>query len=226
MAQQPPYPPAFPPPPYPPPGPPAGGPQADHPAAQRRREVAALVVAVGVAVLMVAVAALVPLVLGEDEEPPSLAAVVAMDELSTEHRIGDVDYEQSPTLGGPHDPVWLACGVYDDPVREENVAHDLEHGTVWITHDPDLPASDLERLADRLPGNGIMSPYPGLDAPVVVTVWGRQLRLDGPDEPRLDLFIRTFGAGETAPEPFASCAGGVPVADPGPYDGSGGGSEV
>ena len=66
-----------------------------------------------------------------------------------------------------------------------------------------------------------MSPYPGLDAPVVVTVWGRQLRLEGADDPRLGLFIARYGAGETAPEPFASCAGGLSDPDPGPYGGGG-----
>jgi len=53
--------------------------------------------------------------------------------------------------------VWLACGVYDEAVRDENAVHDLEHGTVWITHDPGLPADDVERLAAELPDNGIMS---------------------------------------------------------------------
>ena len=35
-----------------------------------------------------------------------------------------------------HDPVWLDCGAYDAPVRDENAVHDLEHGSVWITYDP------------------------------------------------------------------------------------------
>ena len=35
-----------------------------------------------------------------------------------------------PPAGGPHDPAWLDCGVYDEPVRDENAVHDLEHGTV------------------------------------------------------------------------------------------------
>ena len=42
-----------------------------------------------------------------------------------------------------------------------------------------------------------------------MTVWGRQLRLTGADDPRLPLFLAAFGDGHTAPEPFASCAGGV-----------------
>ena len=120
-----------------------------------------------------------------------------------------VDYPQNPPAGGPHNPAWLNCGIYDQPQPNENAVHDLEHGTVWISYDPDLDADDVDDLADDLPQNGIMAPYPGLDAPVVVTVWGRQLELDGADDPRLALFIRTYGGGETAPEPSVTCAGGV-----------------
>ena len=43
----------------------------------------------------------------------------------------------------------------------------------------------------------------------MITVWGRQLELLGPDDPRIRLFITKFSAGDTAPEPFASCNGGV-----------------
>ena len=56
-----------------------------------------------------------------------------------------------------------------------------------------------------------MSPYDGLPGPVVVTVWGRQLALDGPDDPRLELFLREFGDGHTSPEPFA-CVDLAPAA--------------
>jgi hypothetical protein len=159
--------------------------------------------------MVVTVAVAVPMLL-QDEPTISkdLAAVKSYDDLKADHTSDDVDYPQSPPVGGPHHPVWLDCGVYDDPVPEENVVHDLEHGTVWIAYDPALGEDDIAMLADALPQNGILSPYPGLSAPVVVTVWGRQLELDGPDDPRLALFIKTFGGGETAPEPSASCAGG------------------
>lgn len=172
---------------------------------------------------MLGAAATVPLVvrgLRADEaaeEAASLAAVREYDGLSTAHTPADVDYPQSPPVGGPHAPVWLDCGVYDEPVADENAVHDLEHGTVWITYQGDLDADDVAMLEEALPANGILSPYAGLDAPVVVTVWGRQLALHGASDPRLELFIRTFGGGETAPEPDASCAGGVrdPDGEPG-----------
>jgi Protein of unknown function (DUF3105) len=150
-------------------------------------------------------------------EVPSLKDVLVVRDLSTEHRDDeDVDYEQVPPLGGPHDPDWLACGAYDEPLRDENAVHDLEHGTVWITYDPDLPQDEVDALEDLLPDDGIMSPYPGLPAPVVVSVWGAQLQLDGADDLRLSLFLDALGDGSTAPEPMASCEGGTddPRGDP------------
>lgn len=144
---------------------------------------------------------------GDDE---SLEDVLVVEDLSPEHRVDeDIEYDQVPLIGGPHDEEWLACGTYDEPVRDENVAHDLEHGTVWITYDPDLPSDDLAVLERLLPDNGILSPYPDLPSPAVITVWGVQLELTGADDPRLPLFIEEYGDGSTAPEPFASCEGGV-----------------
>ena len=116
--------------------------------------------------------------------------------------------------GGPHDNVWLACGVYDEPVRDENAVHALEHGTVWLTYDPDeLSDDDVGELAEQLPDEGILSPYPGQDARVMITVWGRQLDLRSPGDDRLQLFLDEYGDGHTAPEPMASCEGGERIAD-------------
>jgi hypothetical protein len=195
--------------------PPAYPPLASPPPPAPRRRIVPVVLAAVVAVLLVAVAVVVPLVLSRQdadevarEGPVNLDEVDIYDDLDPSHTPEDVDYPQSPAVGGPHDPVWLDCGVYGDPVREENVVHDLEHGTVWIAYDPDAGV-DVDTLAGLLPQNGIVSPYPDLGSPVVVTVWGRQLTLDGADDPRLPLFVDTYAGGETAPEPFASCAGGV-----------------
>jgi hypothetical protein len=147
----------------------------------------------------------------------SLDEVLVVADLSTEHVDDeDVDYEQVPPIGGPHDPEWLACGAYDEPVRDENAVHDLEHGTGWITYDPDLAEDDVTALEDVLPDDGILSPHPDLPAPVVITVWGAQLRLSGADDPRLPLFLQELGDGSTAPEAMASCGGGVSDPQGGP----------
>ena len=165
-------------------------------------------VVIGVAII-VALAVAVPMLVAERRVPHDLSAVRAYRDLAVTHTADDVDYPQRPPVGGPHDPVWLDCGAYDEPVRDENAVHDLEHGAVWISYRPGLADDDVRRLADLLPQNGILAPYADLGAPVVVTVWGRQLALRGADDPRLPLFLRRYAGGVTAPEPFASCAGGV-----------------
>jgi len=180
-----------------------------------------LVIAVFAAVLVLALAILVPVVVQrvrvslEPPAPANLDAVQVFEGLANDHTEGDVDYETSPPVGGPHDPTWLDCGEYDEPIRNENAVHDLEHGSVWISYRPDLDPDDVATLARALPDNGILAPYDDLPAPVVVTVWARQLRLSGVDDPRLELFLAGFSDGHTAPEPFASCAGGAKESDGG-----------
>lgn len=175
-----------------------------------------LVLASVAAALVLGAALVAPLVdraIRGDEEAQralDLTLVETWEITDREHTTDDVTYPQDPPAGGAHAPVWLACGVYDEPVREENAVHDLEHGTVWITHDPDLPDAELETLAEQLPDNGIMSPRDDLPSPVVVTVWGAQLQLDSADDRRLGLFLEEYGDGHTAPEFGVSCEGGTP----------------
>lgn len=185
--------------------------------------------AVLAAVLVLAVAIVMPVLIARNDDAAAdrdasttasdtggLAAVEQYDGLTNQHVAPgeEVDYPQSPPVGGDHAPYWLECGAYDEPVPEANAVHDLEHGTVWLTYRPDdVDAAGIQRIADLLPANGILSPYDDQEAPVVITVWGRQLALTGPDDPRIALFVAQFGAGDTAPEPFASCNGGVDPAD-------------
>ena len=174
-----------------------------------------LLATIGAAVVLGAalVAPLVDQALRGDEEAQralDLSLVETWEITNRAHTTEDVAYPQDPPAGGAHAPIWLDCGVYDEPVREENAVHDLEHGSVWITHDTGLGADDVEALAAQLPDNGIMSPREDLPSPVVVTVWGAQLRLDGADDERLRLFLEEYGDGHTAPEFGVTCRGGTP----------------
>ncbi len=178
-----------------------------------------VVIAVVAAFLVLATAVAIPVLVEGLRDDDSKDAAATLDDvrvfkdLHRDHTEDDVDYDQAPPAGGAHDPVWLDCGAYDTPVRDENAVHDLEHGAVWISYDPDLGDDDVAALAEALPDNGILAPYDGLESPVVVTVWQRQLELTGADDPRLGLFIAAFGDGHTSPEPFASCEGGTSDAD-------------
>jgi Protein of unknown function (DUF3105) len=129
------------------------------------------------------------------------------------HTSGDVDYEQSPPVGGPHNPVWQNCGFYDKPVRDENAVHSLEHGAVWITYTPDLPQDQVNELEDIAQRESyvLVSPYPDLpgNTPVVASAWGKQVGLDGADDPDLESFIQAYEQGPQTPEPGAVCSGGT-----------------
>jgi hypothetical protein len=131
--------------------------------------------------------------------------------LTRNHVTTPVDYPQTPPVGGDHDPVWLNCGIYNAPVRTENAVHSLEHGAVWLTYRPDLPAGQLDRLRDVVRGRKytILSPYPDLPAPVVVSAWGVQRRFTDPTDPQIAAFMAAYGNARTAPEPRAPCTGGL-----------------
>lgn len=128
-----------------------------------------------------------------------------------DHVQGAVAYAQTPPAGGKHSATWLNCGIYTQPVPNENAVHDLEHGAVWITYRPGLPAADVARLTAVAAGQSYvtLSPYPGLPAPVVVSAWGKQLRLPSARDAKLTGFIKTYRQSANAPEPGAACTGGV-----------------
>jgi hypothetical protein len=136
--------------------------------------------------------------------------------LSRNHVTTPVKYPQTPPVGGDHNPVPQNCGVYTAPIANENGVHSLEHGAVWITYKPDLPAAQVAKLDATAKGQLyiLVSPYAGLPAPVVASAWGKQVYLTGADDPRLAKFVKAYEAGPQAPEPGGACTGGTgtPVA--------------
>ena len=128
-----------------------------------------------------------------------------------QHAEGALTYTETPPVGGVHNPVWLNCGIYDTPVPNQNAVHSLEHGAVWITYRPHLPTADMAQLRALVRGHdhALLSPYPGLPAKIVASAWNVQLKLERADDPRLRTFIRTYEGATQAPEPGASCRGGI-----------------
>jgi hypothetical protein len=110
-------------------------------------------------------------------------------------------YDQSPPVGGPHDPYWADCTgtVYSVDIRHENAVHSLEHGAVWITYNPDeVDQAGIDKLAalvDGVPGR-MLSPYAGLDTAVSVQSWNHQLKVSSPSDKRIKQFadLLTFNS--------------------------------
>lgn len=132
----------------------------------------------------------------------------------TTHTEEPVPYEVLPPVGGQHHPAWQNCNgeVYGEPVVNEHAVHSLEHGAVWITHRPDLPADQVSALAERVGGTEklFMSPYPELDAPISLQAWGYQLEVDDAGDERIDEFIRALRVNASLEGPTVPCDGGIP----------------
>jgi hypothetical protein len=127
------------------------------------------------------------------------------------HQDGALTYDPIPPVGGIHNPVWQNCGVYTEPIANENAVHSLEHGAIWITYQPDLPADQVAQLQQitRQSDYRLLSPYPDLSSPIVASAWGYQLKLERADDERLMLFIQKYERNPLGPEPGAACSGGV-----------------
>ena len=139
-----------------------------------------------------------------------IEGVVAFRVDSNDHTEEALDYDPAPPVGGEHFPVPGTCGFYDsDEPPDELIVHDLEHGAVWIAYDPDLDDAQRTVLRELVARQAkvMATPYEGLEAPLVVSAWARQLTLDSVDDPRLEQFIDTYRNSENAPEPTALCQG-------------------
>ena len=164
----------------------------------------------------------------KDDKPAfdDLPGVKVFKDLSRDHTPDPVTYPETPPVGGAHNSNPLTCGIYDVPVPNENAVHDLEHGAVWITYQPDLKQADVDKLrqlvTEKSSGFLDLSPYPGLPAPVVASAWGRQQTfssLSAEEEDKLGKFIDFYQHGPQTPEPNAACIGTLtdpkPISTPG-----------
>ena len=144
--------------------------------------------------------------------PQAIAGVVQFPRPSRGHEANlEIPFGELPPVGGNHDPAWQNCGIYDAPINTANAVHSLEHGAIWITYQPNLPAEQISAIEDAIRGQNflVVSPYPEQRSPIVLTGWGVQLELDSLDDDRFDDFIEAYRVGPNTPERGASCTGGI-----------------
>jgi hypothetical protein len=138
-------------------------------------------------------------------------AVKVFDYKGGSHLAEAITYKENPPVGGEHFAAWQNCGFYDAPVRNEHAVHSLEHGAVWLSYRPDLPADQIADLAGYTQRSPyvLVSPLVSQEADVVATAWNRQLVMDGTGDDRIGLFVTEFASGPQTPEQGAACWGGV-----------------
>jgi Protein of unknown function (DUF3105) len=164
----------------------------------------------GVAAIVVVVVLLV------QSQSGDITGIVTYSNLSRNHTEKSVTYAQIPPVGGDHSAIWQTCGIYSSPIPNEHAVHSLEHGAVWITYQPTLDGQSVEQLRSLVRGHdhALLSPYPGLPSPVVISAWGLQLRVTSASDSRLSRFLSKYENGPQTPEPGAACSGSGGVGTP------------
>lgn len=178
-----------------------------------------IIVAVSVVVALALIVPAAVLILGEQRRQAELEAaasapiegVVETEVPSAVHVTTDVTYEQTPPVGGDHNPTWQNCGFYTESVVDEHAVHSLEHGAVWLTYSPDLSEDEVQRLEKLAEQHSylLVSPRDDLTAPLTLSAWGLQLELDSVDDERLEVFLVKYLQGPQTLEPGAPCSGGI-----------------
>ncbi|MEV0561962.1 DUF3105 domain-containing protein [Dactylosporangium sp. NPDC050588] len=137
------------------------------------------------------------------------------------HVWGPQKYDLSianPPVSGNHNQNWQRClgDVYAAPIATEHALHALEHGAVWITYQPNLPADQVEALAKKVKGKDylLMSPYEGQAKPISLQAWGFQLQVDKASDGRIDEFIKALRQNASL-EPGTPCSQGDIITETG-----------
>jgi hypothetical protein len=82
-------------------------------------------------------------------------------------------YTSDPPSSGPHYPNPAKTGFYNEPLEDQFMIHNLEHGDIWIAYNPrvsDTIKVGLENLADRYV---IITPRETNEFDISVLAWGR-----------------------------------------------------
>jgi hypothetical protein len=126
-----------------------------------------------------------------------------------------VPYNSDPPTSGPHVAFITKWKIYKVPVPKEIQVHNLEDGGVIIQYNCPQPCDEMvaklealvtqyyekavkEQLRSIDPGRPpkyerlILAPYPGMDAKIALTAWGRMDKFNDYDEARIMRFIEAY----------------------------------
>ena len=123
---------------------------------------------------------------------------VAVPEMGRDHIAPGTEHEpynSNPPTSGPHYANPANWGFYEEPLSDEQLIHNLEHGGIWISYknpdDSELEAQ-LKAISEKYTLKVIITPRPQDDSPIAVAAWGRLLKLETFDRSQIEDFIKVF----------------------------------
>lgn len=143
--------------------------------------------------------------------PEAVAEVTAFAEEPGEEVEGCGRFDVSPPVGGDWNRQSINCGFYPSPVPVPPAVTALRRGAVWVVFRPDVSEEDLRTIREATIHSEfvVASPQAGLETPLVLTAWQRQLPLDSTADPRFDEFVDTYTNSYRVPDIDGFCRLGV-----------------
>lgn len=118
---------------------------------------------------------------------------------------------QEPPTSGDHGSS-VPWQQYNQEIPDSNVIHNMEHGGVYVSYRPDLPADQIAQLKALFfkpysselfaPNKVILAPRAANDAPIILSSWKRSEKFSNYDELKfINYYKKNVGK---SPEPTAS----------------------
>lgn len=109
-----------------------------------------------------------------------------------------VTYNSNPPTSGPHYPYPAGWGIYKNPPADEFLVHNLEHGGVIISYNPNqIKGQELEQLRAQARSLStfnpriILTPRLNIDTAIALTAWNYLQKLDRYDSTAVKVFYDT-----------------------------------
>lgn len=89
-------------------------------------------------------------------------------------------YNSAPATSGPHTPYTASWGIHEEPVAEEILLHNMEHGGIIVGYNCTDCAELVNDLTDLAVDYSkmIVAPNPNLETPIVLSSWRHALYLE------------------------------------------------
>jgi hypothetical protein len=105
-------------------------------------------------------------------------------------------YNSVPATSGPHFAVPAIWNIYEEPVEEFRVVHNLEHGGIVVQYGDQVPPEAVEQIrawyaaGDR--SGLLVAPKPELGDKVALTAWTHLSTCAGFDQEAFDQFVENY----------------------------------
>jgi hypothetical protein len=155
-------------------------------------------IAAGVVVALLLLGAVAWAALQSSQPAPGVAVAI-QGQQHIDDGASHPPYNSDPPTSGWHYVEPADAGYYEEPLEDEQLIHNLEHGHVVISYDCskladcDAVKADLRDLVDRFDAWKIVAvPRENADAAIALTAWGRIDKLEVYDEDRIVRFVDSW----------------------------------